>query len=504
MDITMNAVPAIQMQSITKSFPGVKALDCVDFSCEKGEIHALLGENGAGKSTLIKILCGVYSPDEGEILIDGEQVTYRSPHGAQLQGISTIHQELILVPNMSVAENIFLGQEMNHVAGFIDSSRMNKKAVEVLSSIGASLNPAELVATLDSSNQKMVQIAKALVITPQILVVDEPTAPLGAREVDNLFSALLRLKKQGTTIVYISHHLEEIFRLADRLTVLKDGKKVVTKAVKDTKIEDVVRYMIGRELGELFPPRQTRSRSIRTLLEVKNLNRGNVLRDVSFKLQSGEILGIAGLEGNGQAVLLRTVFGSCAKDSGEVIVDGRPRMIADPTHAIASGMALVTDKRAGEGLCLLLSVSDNLSLPTLRKRQKFGIVDREKEKALVERNIGEYRIKTPSPSKQTKFLSGGNQQKIILGKWLNNDPNIVLLMEPTFGVDVGAKSEIYSFIRKLVDEEDRGIVMVTSDMLELLGLCGRILVMYKGRIVKELPHEVATEEKILKAALGVE
>lgn len=493
----------IQMKSITKTFPGVRALGDVNFSCRRGEIHALLGENGAGKSTLIKILSGVYIPDEGEIMLENEGMHFKSPHDAQQKGIGVIHQELILVPYMSVAENIFLGQEQRNRYRFINSGEMNEKASEILASIGSDLNPTDIVAGLDSTNQKLVQIAKSLVKQPKILIVDEPTAPLGTKEVEDFFAALRRLKEQGTTIIYISHHLEEIFEIADRLTVLKDGQNVTTVNVADTDIDEVIRFMIGRELGDLFPKKAAGSSIGGTILEVKNLNRGNVLFDVNFELKSGEILGVAGLEGNGQDTLLRTVCGGFSKDSGELFVEGAEVRINDPTDAINAGFALVTDKRGDEGLCLQLSVGDNLALPTLKKRQKLGVIDKAAEKTIVEKNIDEFSIKTPSGSKQAKFLSGGNQQKIVIGKWLNNDPKIIFMMEPTLGVDVGAKAEIYQFARRLADSEGKGVVIVTSDMLELLGLCDRILVMHKGRLVKELSREEATEEKILKAAVGV-
>ncbi len=493
----------VQTKSITKVFPGVVALKSVDFKCRRGEIHALLGENGAGKSTLIKILSGVYVQEKGEILLENELMSFKSPHDAQVKGIGVIHQELILVPYMSVAENIFLGQEQRNKYRFINTARMNEKAREILSSIGSNLNPSDIVAGLDSTNQKLVQIAKSLVKEPRILIVDEPTAPLGAKEVADFFAALRRLKAKGTTIIYISHHLEEIFEIADRLTVLKDGQNVTTVDVADTNIDEVIRFMIGRELGDLFPEKTAEKRIGTTILEVKKLNRGNVLFDIDFNLKSGEILGIAGLEGNGQDTLLRAVCGCFAKDSGEIYIEGTKIDISDPTDAIKAGIVLVTDKRHDEGLCLQLSVADNLVLSTLGKRQTAGVIDRKKERALVDKNIGEFSIKTPSGDRQAKFLSGGNQQKIVIGKWLNNDPKIIFMMEPTLGVDVGAKAEIYQFARKLADSEGKGVVMVTSDMLELLGLCDRILVMHKGRLVKELSRDEATEEKILKAAVGV-
>ena len=493
----------IQMKEITKRFIGVTALQSVDFSCRRGEIHALLGENGAGKSTLMKVLSGVYSPEEGTIVLDGKPVAYKSPHDAQQAGVGIIHQELILVPYMTVAENIFLGQEKRKRTQLIDSSAMNNHAGKVLATLGSDLDPNVIVAGLDSTNQKIVQIAKALVKQPKILIVDEPTAPLGTKEVADFFAALRDLRDKGTTIIYISHHLEEIFQIADRLSVLKDGQNVTTINVEDTDIHEVIRFMIGRELGVLFPERNVNSSFGKDVLAVKNLNRGNVLTDVTFNLRGGEILGIAGLEGNGQDVLLRTVFGSFEKDAGEIFIHGEPVTICNPTDALKAGITLITDKRGEEGLCLDLSVNDNLCLPTLAKRQHGGVIDKKLERAIVKKNIHEFRIKTSSPEKQAKFLSGGNQQKIVIGKWLNQNPEIVFMMEPTLGVDVGAKAEIYQFIRHLADLEGKGVVIVTSDMLELLGLCDRILVMHKGKLEAEFSREEATEEKILTAAVGV-
>ena len=494
----------VEMTQITKHFPGVKALDKVSFSCIRGEIHALLGENGAGKSTLIKTLGGVYLPDSGEIKLEGKPVFLRNPHHAQMSGIGTIHQELILVPYMTVAENIFLGQEKTDALKFVKNASMKREAEKVLELIGANLNPADIVVSLDSANQKLVQIAKSLIRKPKILIVDEPTAPLGTLEVENFFNALHLLKNQGTTVVYISHHLEEVFEIADRLTVLKDGKNVVTRDVKDVNVDDVVRYMIGRELGDLFPSKQPDTGDGRTILSVRNLNRGKTLYDVNLELKSGEILGVAALEGNGQNALLRTIFGAYANDTGEIRIDGVPVKIKKPLDAITAGVALVTDKRHAEGLCLQLSVNDNIALPSLRQRQAFGVISRKREKSLVDRNIQNFNIRTSSPDKQVRYLSGGNQQKIVIGKWLNKDPKIIFFIEPTLGVDVGAKAEIYQVIRALADKEGKGVVLVTSDMLELLGLCDRILVMHKGRITREFQRDEATEERILKAAVGVQ
>jgi len=495
----------VQMESISKSFPGVQALKDVDFICSKGEVHAIVGENGAGKSTLINILGGVFSPDSGKIYLNGKNVKFKSPHAAQHAGISIIHQqqELVLVPYMSVAENILLGQEICGRSGFVKLREMKNRATDVLDIIGAKINTNDIVFNLGSTKQKLVQIAKALVLNPNILVVDEPTASLGKQEAENFFKVLRTLRNSGTTIIYISHLLEEIFKIADRVTILKDGVRVATKKISETDIDEVVRLMIGRELGNLFPKKKdSEDYSKKNRLSVRNLNRGNELLDINMNLYSGEILGIAGLEGNGQKALLKTIFGALEKDKGEIYIDGKQVTIKKPSDAIESGMALITDKRATEGLCLGLNVKHNFALPTLRMRQVFGIIRSDKEKEIVINNIKDLNVKTPSLTKIVKYLSGGNQQKIVVGKWLNAEPRILLFIEPTIGIDVGAKTEIYQLIRELADSKGRGVVVVTSDMLELRGLCDRILVMYKGKIVSEIDGKDATEESIIEAAVN--
>jgi ribose transport system ATP-binding protein len=491
----------VHMQGIHKWFPGVKALDEVTFTCGRGEIRALVGENGAGKSTLIKILGGVYQADAGTVAIDGRETSFRSPNEAQRAGVSIIHQEHTLVPYMTVAENIMLGDESTGRFGLVNAAVLRSRAAEALSEIGCEIKTSEIVANLNSTQQKLVEIAKALALKPRILVVDEPTASLGTREVALFFAALRRLRERGTAIVYISHLLDEVFQIADQVSVLKDGRNVKTLRVDQTSADEIIRLMIGRELGDLFPARST-SVSERVILEVSGCNRGNALRAIDLKLRAGEILGIAGLEGNGQNALLRTIFGAFDKDSGRIVVDGKTVSIRKPADAIRAGITLVTDNRAAEGLCLQLDVAQNLALPTLKLRQRLGVVNRRRERKMVDRSINDLKIKTSSASTEVKFLSGGNQQKTVVGKWLNVEPRILFFLEPTLGIDVGAKAEIYQLLRRLVEEQGKGIIVVTSDMLELLGLCDRVLVMYQGRIVKELQGEAVTEEAIMQAAVG--
>ncbi len=491
----------VKMASVSKAFPGVLALDGVSFSCKRGEIHSLVGENGAGKSTLIKILGGVFPPDAGRIHLRGREIVLKSPHAAQIAGIMIVHQEFSLVPYMSVTDNILLGQEDCNRLGLINSSSMHHKAEHALKVVKANLDPNALVVNLSAGEQKLVEIAKAIAAAPDILVVDEPTAPLTKKETQDLFNVLNELKQKGTAIVYISHHLEEIFQIADRVTVLKDGKKVATKMIGETSEDDVIKFMIGRELGDMFPAKQTLS-GTDNIMTVRHLTRRNQLVDINFHLRRGEILGIAGLQGQGQDILLRTIYGALQKDRGETYIYGKRVRIRNPKQAIKAGMSLVTDKRGAEGLCLFLSVRDNLALPTLYQRHRFGVIQQNKEQTTVTKTIRELNILTPKLGKPVRFLSGGNQQKIIVGKWLIADPRIVLFINPTAGIDVGAKTELYRLMRALVEEKNMGIIMVTSDMLELIGLCDRILVMYEGCIVREISGSDANEETIMRAAVG--
>lgn len=490
----------VQMDAVSKHFPGVQALDNVTFACHKGEIHALIGENGAGKSTLIKILGGVFPPDSGHISVRGEQVCFKSPHEAQQSGIKIVHQEFSLIPSMSVTENILLGQEECRF-GFVNASKLRQHALQALELAHARIDPDIWVSHLNAGQQKLVEIAKALTTTPDILVVDEPTAPLTKQETQDFFQVLKKLRQAGTTIIYISHRLEEIFQIADRVTVLKDGKKVDTKTIGETNEDNVIRMMIGRELGDMFPEKIASSRQ-EPLLSVRRLNYKDELRDIQFDLYKGEILGIAGLEGQGQDILLKTIFGVFPKDDGDLHIAGRPMEIRSPARAIEAGMALVTDKRGSEGLCLELSVRDNLALPTLHTRQHLGVIDSNRENSIVHDSVAHLQIRTPSLKQLVKFLSGGNQQKIVVGKWLIAHPRIMLFIDPTAGIDVGAKTELYRLMRELADQQGLGVLVVTSDMLELLGLCDRILVMYQGRLVHEIPGNEATEEQIMRAAVG--
>jgi len=491
----------VQMKSVSKSFPGVNALDNVDFSVIAGQIHALVGENGAGKSTLIKILGGVFPPDKGEIYLKNRKVVFKNPHSAQAAGICVVHQELILVPYMSVVENILLGQEYINRLGLVQTARMKQHALKFLEVLDARLDCEALVADLAANQQKLVQIAKAFASNPEILVLDEPTAPLGKRETANFFKALQLMKERGTAIVYVSHRLEEIFEIADQVTVLKDGKIVTTKEISQTNQDELIRFMIGRELGEMFPKKAERGAN-NTILSVKGLKCEGELFDIHLDLQKGEMLGIAGLKGQGQDILLKSLFGAIQKDGGEISIADKLVYINNPADAIKAGMALVTDKRTTEGLCMSLSIRHNLALPTLQRRSRFGVILSQAEQRKLVKIIEDLNVKSSSLQQQVKYLSGGNQQKVVVGKWLISEPKVMMFIEPTLGIDVGAKTELYRFIRDLAEKHSMGVIIVSSDMLELLGLCNRILVMYEGRIVSEFQDKDATEENIMKAALG--
>lgn len=492
----------VRMEWTSKAFPGVQALDKVTFTCRKGEVHALVGENGAGKSTLIKILGGVFQPDEGKIVLQGKEIVFKTPNEAQRAGINIVHQEFNLVPYMTVAENIFLGQERRYVhLGFINSSELRHQAEEILDLIGFYLDPDSLVINLSAAQQKIVEIAKVLATKAIILVVDEPSAPFSREELKGLFKLINRLKNEGTTIIYISHRLEEIFEIADSVTVLKDGKKIATRDIQEVDEDDIIKMMIGRELGDMFPKKSSKIKREK-ILSIRNLSREGTLYNINLDLYKGEILGIAGLKGHGQRVLLKTIFGVYSKDKGEILIDGKKAKINGPKDAKNYRMALITDKKEVEGLCPALSVRQNTALPTLDKRQYFGFIKTQQEIEAVKKAISDLSIQTPSLSKIVRYLSGGNKQKVVIGKWLIDNPRIVLFIDPTMGIDVGTKAELYHLMRQLAETNEIGILVVSSEMKEMLGLCDRVVVMHNGRIAAEFSAEEASEEKIMRAAVG--
>ena len=487
----------VEMRKVSKAFPGVLALDQVDFNCLPGEVHAVVGENGAGKSTLMKILAGVYQPEEGKIFLRGKEISFSSPKDAQNSGISIIYQEFNLIPELSVAENIFLGREPSKGWRLIDKARLNQKSTELLADLKADLDIQSKVRDLGVAQQQMVEIAKALSLNADIIVMDEPSAVVSGRELDSLFRIIRTLKKSGKTIIYISHRIDEIFEISDRTTVLKDGKLVGQVKTKDVDKPTIVNMMVGRSLTDTFPVRERGEK--KEVLALKNVCSGNFLKQVSFKVYSGEIMGLAGLVGSGRSEIARAIFGADGIDSGTVLLNGRPIKKATPKSSIASGIAFVTENRGKDGLIYSLPVRKNLTLPILDRIKRRFFISKAKEKDLSIDCIKEYGIVTTGIEQEIQYLSGGNQQKVILAKWININPSILILDEPTRGIDVGAKTEIYRLMR-LLARQGTAILMISSELPEIIGMSDRILVMHDGRIVGELPPSEATEERILMMA----
>jgi ribose transport system ATP-binding protein len=488
------------MKGISKSFPGVRALDKVDFACVPGEIHALVGENGAGKSTLMKILAGAYRPDEGEIHVKGKPVAFSSPKDAQVNGISIIYQEFNLIPELNVAENIFLGREPLKVKGLvIDNDYLYDRSRELLARLKAAVDPHEKAGNLTVAQQQMVEIAKALCFNSDIIVMDEPSAVVSGKELDSLFEIMRSLKEAGTSIVFISHRIDEVFEIADRTTVLKDGKLVSTVCPKEIDKPAIVRMMVGRSLDQTFPNKAKGEK--KEILWLNNICRGKVLKDVSLKIHTGEILGIAGLVGSGRTDLARVIFGADGFDNGEMRFEGRDIKRLNPKGAISSGIGFVTEDRKKEGFVGCLSVKENLTALILRKVSKWGWLDSQAENKIGVACVKTFNIATPGLEQEIQFLSGGNQQKVIIAKWFNIEPKLIIMDEPTRGVDVGTKVEIYHMIRQMA-ERGKAVIMISSELPEIIGMSDRIVVMHEGRIMGEIPGSEATEEKILMMATG--
>jgi ribose transport system ATP-binding protein len=491
---------ALQMQHIRKTFPGVIALDDVRFDLRTGEVHILLGENGAGKSTLMKILSGAYQKTEGEVFLNEQAVEIKSPKHAQELGIGIIYQELNLVPQLSAAENIFLGREPVRF-GLIDRGAMERKASQLLTELGLAIDVRRPVRELSIAAQQMVEVAKAISLNARILIMDEPTSALTEHEIHELFVRIRQLKATGVSIVYISHRMEELFEIGDRVTVLRDGKNVGTHNIADVTRAELIRLMANRELTNQFPKvRATRGAEA---LRVEHLTRHGVLKDISFTLYRGEVLGIAGLLGSGRTELARAIFGADKMDSGHIYRKGELQLIHSPQQAIASGIGFLTEDRKTQGLVLTLSVKDNVCLPNVNQFSQFGIVSNNAENRAAQRYVNELHIKTPSLRQQVVNLSGGNQQKVVLGKWLCSQAEIFIFDEPTRGIDVGSKAEIYELINQLT-ANGVAVLMISSELPEILGMSDRILVMQQGRINGEFAADEATQEKILRCALGEE
>lgn len=483
----------VRMKGITKAFPGVQALDGVDFDIIAGEVHALVGENGAGKSTLSKILTGVYTKDSGVIEIKGQPVEINNPLDAQRLGIRIIHQEFNLINHMSVMENMFLDELGQKPWGLVSYRTMRRRAKEVLQWLGLDVSPDRLVSELSVGEQQTVEIAAALSKEADVIIMDEPTAALTDAEVERLFGIIQRLRAQGKAIVYISHKLEEIMAIADRVTVLRDGRLIGTKATSELTRDGIVHMMVGRPLRQMYV--RSRKPSSEVVLEVENLTVPGKVKDVSLVAHKGEVVGLTGLMGAGQHDVLRAVFGALPVSSGTIKVRGREVSIRSPWDAIRSGIGLLTENRKEEGLILPLSVMFNMSLASMDKVTRLGIIAHKQERSQADSYVDQLDIRTPSVDQQVEYLSGGNQQKVVLAKWLATEPEIILMSEPTRGIDVGAKAEVYRLIDELA-AQGKVILLVSSELPEVINLSDRIYVMYEGRVAAELDATKTSQEEI--------
>ena len=488
----------LEIKGVSKSFVGVKALQNVSFQVRKGDVHALLGENGAGKSTLMKILSGAYNKDCGQIFVNGKEAEIRNTKDSERLGIAIIYQELNLIPDITVAENIFLArQPKKH--GLLDWKKMTEDAEEILDYMDVAINPRAIVSSLSVAQQQMVEIAKAISLHSQLLIMDEPTSTLTEGETRKLFSVINNLKSKGISMIYISHRMEEIFEICDSYTVLRDGTFVHSGEIKEVDVNQIIEYMVGRSLASLYPEKKNKVGEV--ILEADHISNGKEVKDVSFSLRKGEILGFAGLVGAGRTETLKAVFGADSGAKGEIKINGKPVQIRSPRDAIKLGIGFLPEDRKKEGLVVDLPVLDNTVMAKPEKAMEHGMFSAKKAKEICQKYIRELLIKTPSEMQKAKFLSGGNQQKVVLAKWLNCEPEIIVLDEPTRGIDVNAKMEIYNIIVKLA-EEGKSIIMISSEMPELIGLCDRVIVMYEGCVTGELDRRTLSQQQIMHYATG--
>ncbi|MCM3177240.1 sugar ABC transporter ATP-binding protein [Cytobacillus horneckiae] len=496
----MRTNPIVEMKQIHKSFYSVNVLRGVDFDLFSGEIHALMGENGAGKSTLVKILTGIHKSNQGEIFYKGNQTEFSSPKDAEKNGVAVIHQELNIIPYLTVAENMFLGKELKAKPfGILKTKEMNQRTKDYLNRLGIDMDPQKSAGELSVGQQQMIEIARAIAANTEVLIMDEPTAALTDREIETLFKVMDQLRQEGVAIIYISHRMEEIFRMCNRITVLRDGQSIGTKNTNETNFEEIVKMMVGRELGERFPDRTADIGD--TYFSVENLSLEGVFNNISFDVKKGEILGVAGLMGAGRTEIMEAIFGARKKSSGTIVLDGKELSIKKPHHAIRAGIGFITEDRKDEGLVLGLTVRENLSIPNLKTLSNQTIMSDKKEKQFSKDMIEKLRIKTSSSEQEVKSLSGGNQQKVVFGKWLGINPKLLILDEPTRGVDVGAKKEIYSIMNEET-KKGKSIIMVSSELPEILGMSDRIMVIHEGKVTAILDKADANQEKIMEAATG--
>ncbi|MBD1381436.1 sugar ABC transporter ATP-binding protein [Bacillus sp. IB182487] len=499
-------IPIFKMEGISKTFSKVTVLNNVRIELYPGEVHALMGENGAGKSTFMKILAGIYQPNDngGTMYLKGQPVSWKDPIDARNKGISVIHQELNLSPNLTISENILMGKAFpKNRIGMVKWDEVHEQAQKVLDSMGSNLNPRQLVSTLSVAQQQIVEIARALSTEAEVLIMDEPTASLTDKEIIKLFQIINDLKKKGVAIVYISHRMEEIFQISNRYTVLRDGEWISSGPIEDTSPDHLVRLMVGRNINELFNRTNTnvitRSKEVLPMLEVKNVSDNTIVKNISFKIYPGEIVGLAGLVGAGRTELVRALFGVSEVTNGKIFVNGKPVKIKTPIDAISNGIAHVPESRKEQGLFLSMSVKENILMAELKQHSRAGVVNWGQINESAAKYISDLGIKIASPNQQVSSLSGGNQQKVVIARWLSIAPKVLLLDEPTRGVDIGAKTEIHKIVSKLA-EEGLAVLMISSELPEILGVSDRILVMNEGRITGELSREEATQEKIMYLA----
>ena len=491
----------IEIRGIDKSFGGNAVLNGAGFLLDDGEVHALMGENGAGKSTLMKILTGVYTKDAGQVIVDGKEVCYNNPQEAEKAGIVFIHQELNVLFDLTVEENMFLGKEIKKVFGICDRKAMRKRVQEILDMLGVDIDPTQRMDELSIGQQQMIEIAKALMVDAKVLIMDEPTAALTQSETEVLFKVVNSLRKKGVSIVYISHRMEEIFELCDRITILRDGTYIDTKRIADIDMNDIVKMMIGREIGERYPVRNSKIGDV--AFEVKNLNCPGAFENVSFEVRAGEVLGVSGLMGAGRTEIMQAIFGNMPNVTGQLFLDGKEIKNKNPQQAIQNGIGFITEDRKVEGLMLEESIMKNISLANLGRISNGGVINKKKEQELVNKGIEELRIRCFGPQHECNNLSGGNQQKVIFAKWIYTNPKVLILDEPTRGVDIGAKKEIYNIINELA-AKGVAIIMVSSELPEVLGMSDRVMVVREGEVRGILNKEEANQESIMTLATGGE
>ncbi|NWG16971.1 MAG: sugar ABC transporter ATP-binding protein [Chloroflexi bacterium] len=498
----MQNQPILQVRGISKAFPGVQALSDVDFEVYPGEVVALLGENGAGKSTLMKILAGAYQKDSGRIYLNNQEIEFTSPHHAQTMGISIIYQEFNLVPTQTVAANIFTGREPLHrgvgrLLKMVDKQEMERAAQEMLNVVGAHVIPTDMIRSLPVAERQLVEIAKALSFDSRVIIMDEPTSALGDEETQNLFNIVRSLKNQGRAVIFITHRLKEVFEIADRIVVLRDGRLVGSVPAHETSIDGLISMMVGRSLDQMYQKETSDIGDV--VMRVQGLTRHGVVEDVSFELRRGEILGFAGLVGAGRTETARLLFGADPKDGGEIWIDGKKPSIHSPEDAIRAGISFVPEDRGNQGLILLLSVLKNEVLPTMSHFTHYGLLDGAALQQRAQDYVNRLNVRTPSLEQKVMFLSGGNQQKVVLAKWLMSNPKVLILDEPTRGIDVGAKSEIYALMSQLA-RNGIGIIMISSELPEILAMSDRVLVMCEGRVTGIIDRQEATQEVIMAYA----